>query len=228
MMSRLRSLFVLLAVVALCSSAVLAKGGGGPGNNNPKPNPPKADPGGDANDPNAPPQPEPLPESSLQRLSDRLAKLGERLLELKQLADSDPREMSIRRYRDFKYADFKNKKRDPKAADLVAWMFEPDEKKTKKMAPFMLRKAALEALLAKKNSDPDLESGRNSPRAKLCKDKVVKHLKGGDTKTRKLAADLLDGLWRRPPEPAIINYNPRVKDTWAPAITAWKKFLKKK
>ncbi len=229
-MPRLGTLCALLAVLLLCTSVAFARGGRGPGGNN-NPNPAKGEEGADPNDPNAKPKPEPLPESTVQRLRGRLAKLGERLLELKQLADSDPREMEIRKYREFKLAAFKDKKRSPKAEDLIAWMFEPD-KKTKKLAPFTLREAALKALVDQKMRDPDLSSSdsgsRGSPRAKLCKDEVVKHLKDDDPTTRELANQLLNQLWTRPPEPAIINYDARVEETWKPAIRAWNKHLKKK
>jgi len=225
MIFRLRSICVLFIVVLLCSSVSFARGGRGPGGNNP--NPPKGNP----NDPNAKRAPKPLPASSLQRLSDRLALLGERLLALKKLAESDEREVQIRRYRAFQLSDFKDKKREPKAEELIAWMFEPD-KKTKKLAPFTLREAAMHALIYQKMRDPDLSSSdsgsRGSPRAKLCRDKVVKHLRSDDRYARGLADGLLNGLWKRPPEPGIIKYEPDDKTTWKAGKDAWSKYLKKK
>lgn len=160
----------------------------------------------------------------LDEMNKRLEALRARLETLLEEAKKDPRERLLKQYETMTQEQYKARRRDDVDADDIAeWIFEGE--------PPMhtdLRTRAVKSLVTRALYDPDLSRerrGSKSPRGKFSL-KIVKFLDAEDPVSRKLASDLLRGLWDN--APVGLSFRPNNPSTWPPAIAAWKKFLRKK
>jgi len=160
----------------------------------------------------------------LDEMNKRLEALRARLEKLVEEARKDPRERLLKQYEKMTQDQYKARRRDDvDADDILEWIFEGEPP----MHPD-LRNQAVKILVARALYDPDLSRerrGSKSPRGKFSS-KIVKFLDAKDPLSRKFASDLLRGLW----DNAAVGLSFRAgnQDTWGPAISAWKKFLRKK
>lgn len=165
------------------------------------------------------------------KLQRQLDDIRDRLIQLAEQANKDPREREIEEYAAYTLEQFKEKKR-VKVRDLVDYIFDSE-------APFELVRMKAVLAIEQVNRtflDPDLSTERKgsspSPRSAFCKSHVVPKLKDKDQKSRLLADMLLEKLWNGKPATLMgpKNYRPQKKHskTWGQAISDWKKYLKRR
>ncbi len=163
----------------------------------------------------------------LKDVQQRLIDLSRSLDRLVAEANRDPRERRIAQYENYSSKELESTKRDVRAKDLVEWMVDPN-------LNFLARQAASKAILdgVRKSADVDLSAdekkGSMSARAWFFKEYVVEHLKHDDAKSRKLASDLLNEVWRPGGVADIVTYKVDDSKTWSKARSAWLSLLKKR
>ena len=141
--------------------------------------------------------------------------------------DPDPRKLDT--YASYTPKDLAQERRprgNVRAANVIAVMLDPP-------TGFRHRMRAQQSLVeaATMRGDPDLSmrkrAGAASARAVFSLEHAVPALASDDRKTRKLVHDLLVRLWRAR-EAGIRAYNHGDESTWAPAIEAWRGWLRKR
>ena len=171
-------------------------------------------------------------ESPIERMNALLEAARKRIAHLKKESERDPREHLLAAYRNYTADDFKDKKREVKAKEIVEWIFD-DDKNRKEPTHIDFRRACIAALGEKSYFDPDLDStrkgSRKSKRARFCNKKMLNRLQGDNAMFRKLTKELLEQLWGRQQGFAgIRNYKVSLEGTWGAAVKDWDKFLDSK
>ena len=165
--------------------------------------------------------------TNLAELDEALTQATERTERLLTAAGRDRRFKQIEKYLAYTLEDFGNRRRKPKAEDLLDIMTDPT-------APIELRQDAFHALTwaDAMRFDPDLikNRGKNKPRAKFCMGKVTKLLTNKDKYTRKFAHDLLVKYFKTHKNDAeVVTYDALngTKSQWTKAKAHWNKVLRK-
>ncbi|MDJ0974820.1 MAG: hypothetical protein QNJ98_10205 [Planctomycetota bacterium] len=167
------------------------------------------------------------------KLQQEIEALRERLVRLAEQANKDPRERLIEEYANYSLEQFTKQKKRVKVRDLVDFIFDEEADYN------LVRMKAVNVILAvnEKYLDPDLSterksSGSPSPRSLFCTRHVVKKLADKDRNSRVLADKLITDLWGGKPATLLgpRNYKAQKKHskTWGPAISDWKKYLKRR
>jgi hypothetical protein len=164
----------------------------------------------------------------LEQIAEQLEALRQRVKTLAERAALDPRELQLEKYLKFTADDWENRKREPRAEEMLGWVFDKD------CHPDLRQKIA-DALIKNIWKDPDLSSEAKrgqSSRSKLSEREIVPQLtEKDDPQSRRLADHLLVSFWGEPRDPEARNYDWRKeakRGAWKDARRAWKKLLDKK
>lgn len=176
-----------------------------------------------------PPVGRPTGPTTLGELDEGLTKATERVERLLTQAGRDRRFQLIDKYSAYAIEDFRNRRREVEAEDLLDIIEDAD-------APPDLRQDAFDALTGKEAMlyDPDLlllgERGKRKPRAEWSRNKVTKLLTCRDEHTRNFAHKLLITYFdRHKGDTEIVIYDAfnGPPSQWKKARSYWNKVLRK-